>query len=487
MSELANARLVDDSGAPKDRIVGFETEYGTWVKRQYYQADPDAEAKPIGDRWRPIESHEADYTMRYNNIDSLRSEEFKGYGDRVYLDVGTHPEQSTAEETSFVNASHRLLKGHLRMAQMFDPKQNPALGKLGITDVKLAANTADAAGNSWSSHENYLARRELSPWDYVDALSVHHLSRIVWSGAGAVFLNSRDSSYRFTLSEKAEHIWEGVGAQTTRSRPLVNTRDEPLADPRKYRRIHVVCGESVMSGFANALRLASGSIVLRACELGVDFSDLETSNPIRSIRTISRDPTLKAKVELVNGDELTGIELQRLIAERSIKAAEAADYLTEQERYWGEEWVNLLDDLESDPNECADCLDWPIKQQAIEREVEAKRGGEESVRNIAISKALHYHQLLPEEGLGMQMVRLGKFVTSPTAEVLEGDMPLPETRAKIRGEAITRLANAGMNPLNADWYLLRFDLRKRTPRILLADPYATTDNKVEYCLDRLRA
>lgn len=352
--------------------------------------------------------------------------------------------------------------------------------------TSLLANTCNPAGSSWASHENLLARRELAVGDYVDALAAHNLSRIVWAGAGHVQPTGSNGGFRFCLSEKADHIWEVANDLTTRSRPLVNLRDIPYADHERFRRIHGTTGETVFSPVVNALRLASTSIVLRACEVGASFDDLMPFNPIRAIRTISNDPTLKAVVELVDGRTITGLELQRELAERSIRVASEVDNLTTQEEIWAIKWLRLLDDLEEDPQKCAKRVDWVVKSNLIERELSASRPDGVSDYSVAAAKAADYHRVLPGEGAGMRLIRKGFFENSPTADQLDYGLPLADnTRARLRAGAIKRLQEMGAN-FGVSWEVIKIHYGSDwgcRRSYLMKDPFSTTHTRLEGILD----
>jgi proteasome accessory factor A len=464
MNELEERLLIHPDGSPKDRIVGFETEYalqGVWESG--------------------AQMHDSDVCLFASKALGGINKQFAADGSRRYVDVGNHPEYATAEETSFLGSAYRLLHGHVRMSKIY---AEYAADKPEIKHMILMANTTDAAWNSWASHENLLTRRAVIPDDILPAFAAHNLSRIAWSGAGHVIPKAGDG-YQFTLSEKAEFIWEYESLNTVSSRPLVNTRDEPLANEHLYRRLHCITGESVVSPFVNAMRLATGSILLRACELGVDFSDLAPHpDSVRGdILTISHDPDLKATIELENGKKYNALGLQRALAEKAICATMKVDYLTEQEKEWGEKWIKLCDDLAQDPRNCIKQLDWPIKRELILREVEAKRGSGKSEFEVAQAKSFLYHQLLPTEGKGMEILRKGFFEYSPDAETLESGLPLPQTRAKLRGEAIYTLRKAGIE-FAAVWEKVGL-LGGYTVQLL--DPYNTNDERLEclvkYALD----
>ena len=241
-----------------------------------------------------------------------------------------------------------------------------------------------------------------------------------------------------------------------------------------------------MSAFAIAMRLATGSIVLRACELGVKFDDLKPSEPLGAIRSISRDPTLKKRVSIEDGRRLTGVELQTAIAERALSTTAAAMYLTEEEATWGVEWLTVLNDLARDPNSCADRLDWVVKQKLINRELDAHAAPGKSASEIAWAKSIDYHLLLPREGAGLKLVRKGFYKYSPTEQQLGGGVPLPQTRAKIRGE-LMRLLQSTREPghYSGDWETVKAWNNHIGYTLRLTNPYAYADPRMEAFIEKV--
>ena len=210
-------------------------------------------------------------------------------GARLYLDVGSHPEYATpecddiGELVTHDKAGERVLEGLL-----LDAEQR--LHDEGIAgEIYLFKNNTDSAGNSYGCHENYLVGRAGEFSRLADVLIPFLVTRQIMVGAGKVTQTPRGASY--SVSQRAEHIWEGVSSATTRSRPIINTRDEPHADAEKYRRLHVIVGDSNMSETTTMLKVASCDLVLRMIEEGVVMRDLTMENPIRAIREISHDVT----------------------------------------------------------------------------------------------------------------------------------------------------------------------------------------------------
>src|SRR5213078_790079 len=172
----------------------------------------------------------------------------------------------------------------------------------------LFKNNTDSAGNSYGCHENYLTSRRDDLVRYADVLIPFFVSRQIYAGAGKVLNTARGATY--CVSQRAEHIWEGVSSATTRSRPIINTRDEPHADAERFRRLHVIVGDSNMSEWTNLLKVGITDLVLRMVEENTVMRDLTLENPIRAIREISHDLTCRKKVRLANGRELSAIEIQ---------------------------------------------------------------------------------------------------------------------------------------------------------------------------------
>ena len=252
------------------RIFGLETEYGvTCTYRGQRRLSPDEVARYL---FRRVVSW-----GRSSNV-------FLRNGARLYLDVGSHPEYATPECDSVPDlvahdrAGERILEGLLVDAEK-------RLHDEGIAgEIYLFKNNTDSAGNSYGCHENYLVSRHGEFGRLADILIPFLVTRQLICGAGKVLQTPRGAVY--CLSQRAEHIWEGVSSATTRSRPIINTRDEPHADAERYRRLHVIVGDSNMNEVTTLLKVGSADIVLRMIEAGVAMRDLTLENPIRAIREV---------------------------------------------------------------------------------------------------------------------------------------------------------------------------------------------------------
>ena len=276
------------------RIFGIETEYGvTCTFKGQRRLSPDEVARYL---FRRVVSW-----GRSSNV-------FLRNGSRLYLDVGSHPEYATAECDDLTElvvhdkAGERILEGLL-----VDAEQR--LAEEGVTgDIYLFKNNTDSAGNSYGCHENYLVGRHGEFSRLADVLIPFLVSRQIVVGAGKVLQTPRGAIY--CVSQRAEHIWEGVSSATTRSRPIINTRDEPHADAERYRRLHVIVGDSNMNETTTLLKVTMTDLVLRMIEAGVPIKDMTLENPIRAIREISHDMTGRRKVRLSNGKEMSALEIQ---------------------------------------------------------------------------------------------------------------------------------------------------------------------------------
>ncbi|HEY6742785.1 MAG TPA: proteasome accessory factor PafA2 family protein, partial [Lapillicoccus sp.] len=288
------------------RIFGIENEYGvTCTFDGQRRLTPDEVARYL---FRKVVSW-----GRSSNV-------FLGNGSRLYLDVGSHPEYATPEcddvreAVIHDKAGERIIEGLVEDAQQ-------RLAEEGIPgEIYVFKNNTDSAGNSYGCHENYCVGRAGEFQKISDVLIPFLVSRQITCGAGKVVTSSAGA--KFCVSQRADHIWEGVSSATTRSRPIINTRDEPHADAEKYRRLHVIVGDSNMSETTTLLKLGSADLVLRMIEAGVVMRDMALENPIRAIREISHDITGRKTVRLANGRELSALQIQREYFERALTFVE---------------------------------------------------------------------------------------------------------------------------------------------------------------------
>ena len=443
------------------RIFGIENEYGvTCTLRGQRRLSPDEVARYL---FRRVVSW-----GRSSNV-------FLGNGARLYLDVGSHPEYATPECDSVRElvvhdkAGERILEQLLTSAEQ-------RLGDEGVHgDVYLFKNNTDSAGNSYGCHENYCTSRRDDFSSYTEVLIPFLVSRQIYAGAGKVLQTARGAMY--CVSQRAEHIWEGVSSATTRSRPIINTRDEPHADAERYRRLHVIVGDSNMSEYTNFLKVGTCSLMLRMLEEPqVVLRDMTLENPIRAIREISHDMTCTRRVRLANGREVSALDIQSEYLNRALRFAEHHE-LTDEEQLALDMWEYVLTHLEDDPLKLDRELDWVIKYKLIESYRER--------HDLALSDArvalvdLQYHDVNRERGLFYRMQRRGMVERMVTdAEISDAvEHPPQTTRARLRGEFIKR-AKERKRDYTVDWVHLKLnDQAQRT--VLCKDPFKAHDERVD--------
>jgi proteasome accessory factor A len=444
------------------RIFGIENEYGVTCSFEgQRRLSPDEVARYL---FRRVVSW-----GRSSNV-------FLRNGARLYLDVGSHPEYATPECDDIRQvvvhdkAGERILEGLVADAQQ-------RLQDEGIAgQVYLFKNNTDSAGNSYGCHENYLVSRQGDFQRLSDVLIPFLVSRQIICGAGKVLQTPRGAVY--CVSQRADHIWEGVSSATTRSRPIINTRDEPHADAERHRRLHVIVGDSNMSEMTTLLKVGSADLVLQMIESGTVMRDLALENPIRAIREISHDMTGRRTVKLANGRELSALQIQSEYLERALDFVDRRGSASPAHKTVLDLWQRTLHAVESGDLSLIDReIDWVIKYRLIER-YRAKHGLELSSPRVA-QLDLAYHDIHRRRGLFYLLQRSGRVERAVSdLEVFEAkSVPPQTTRAKLRGDFVRR-AQERRRDFTVDWVHLKLnDQAQRT--VLCKDPFASTDERVE--------
>jgi proteasome accessory factor A len=450
------------------RIFGLETEYGVTC------ATTDGRALGADEVAR--------YLFRKVVAWGRSSNVFLRNGSRLYLDVGSHPEYATAECDDWHQlvvhdrAGERILEGLVADGQ----QRLEAEGLPGT--IHLFKNNTDSAGNSYGCHENYLIRRTGDFGRMADVLVPFLVTRQLITGAGKVQATAHGAS--FALSQRAEHIWEAVSSATTRSRPIINTRDEPHADPEQFRRLHVIVGDSSMAEPTTRLKVGSTDLVLRVVEAGLPTRDLALENPIRAIREISNDLTGRHPVRLANGTTSTALDIQEDYLARAQDFAERETDVGPQVRAVLDLWERTLRAVRTDDLSLVDReVDWVIKHRLVER-YRDKHGLELSDPRV-LRLDLAYHDISRTEGLYNLMADRGlvERVTGDL-EVFEATVVPPQTtRAKLRGDFV-RAAQQARRDYTVDWVHLKSnDQSQRT--VLCKDPFRSVDERVDRLIESL--
>ncbi len=449
------------------RIFGIENEYGvTCALRGQRRLSPDEVARYL---FRRVVSW-----GRSSNV-------FLENGARLYLDVGSHPEYATPECDSIEDlvahdkAGERILEGLVESAEV-------RLRDEGIRGVVyLFKNNTDSAGNSYGCHENYLTARRDDFVHYAQVLIPFLVTRQIYAGAGKVLQTARGAV--FCLSQRAEHIWEGVSSATTRSRPIINTRDEPHADAERFRRLHVIVGDSNMSEYATFLKVGATSIMLRMLEdPGVVLRDMTLEDPIRAIREISHDTTCRRQIRLANGREVSALDIQSEYLDRAVRYA-SQHGLSPMETRALAMWQHCVETIERDPLALDRECDWVIKHNLVEAYRARHSLGLGSPRVALLD--LQYHDVSQRRGIFYRLQRRGlvERVVTDAAITEATDVPPATTRARLRGEFIRR-AKERRRDFTVDWVHLKLnDQTQRT--VLLKDPFRAHDERVERLIESM--
>jgi len=444
----------------KQRIFGLENEYGLIFS-------------PNGRIYLPMEKV-LGYIFEGLIPNSWPSNAFLVNGARFYQDTGCHPEYSTPECDNILDlvvhdkAGERLLEACL-------PAAEERLREEGLSgEIYIFKNNTDSLGNTYGCHENFLMRRDVDFWKVTEQLIPFFVTRQVYSGAGKVLKVSGKPQY--FISQRAQHIHEKTSSSTTSSRSIINTRDEPHADAEKYRRLHIIVGDSNMSEYATYMKVGIAALVLSMIEDGYIAGGMELEDPVKAIREISRDPSLKKKVKLDDGRQMSAIEIQRVYADR------AAEYLAakQQDPEFHEilaKWVWLLDRLEEDPMELGRYVDWVGKKQLIDAYVAKKGCGWDDPRVFLMD--LQYHDVKRTRGLYYLMENRGMTDRMVDEEAVQRAMSVPPqtTRAKVRGDFI-RFARAKNRSYTVDWTYLKLN-GYWEETILCMDPFSAANRRVE--------
>ncbi|GAA1411177.1 Pup--protein ligase [Glutamicibacter uratoxydans] len=448
------------------RIFGLETEFGlNYVPSDGRRLTPEDAARHL---FRPIVAW-----GRSSNV-------FLENGSRLYLDVGSHPEYATAECDQLLQLIAHDRAGEALMLDLVDQAEDQLMEEGHEGKIFMFKNNVDSAGNSYGCHENYLIPRKIEFKRLADMLIPFLVTRQLLCGAGNLVQVGEET--KFVFSQRADHMWEGVSSATTRSRPIINTRDEPHADAEYHRRLHVIVGDSTMSETTQLLKIGATDLVLRLIESGEIYHDLRLENPIRSIRQISHDFTGQTVVRLMGGDEPTALQIQWVLLD-SVKqfiAKHGAHHDRVEQII--ELWERVLNAIEAQNFSAIDKdIDWAIKRKLLLGYAQ-KNSLELSSHRLA-QLNLTYHDIDPSRGL-FHLLRKRGLATSVVSDAQIRDAifnPPETTRAVVRSKFI-KAARATGRRYSADWVHMKYE-EGQGGVVLCKDPFATQNDQVDELIE----
>ncbi|MHB8245361.1 MAG: depupylase/deamidase Dop [Acidimicrobiales bacterium] len=401
-------------------------------------------------------------------------------GARYYVDHA-HPEYSTPECSTPLELVCHDRAGEVILARSMEAARHLLAGD--DEEIVVYKNNSDGKGNSYGTHENYLVDRAVPFARIVQRLTPHFVSRQVYTGAGKVGQENSETAnpVHFQLSQRADFFEEQVGLETTLKRPIINTRDEPHADPQKYRRLHVIVGDANLAEVATFLKIGTTAIVLAMIE--DEFAtgrDLTLSNPVSAIRSVSHDPDLGALVELASGERLTALELQWELLALARKYAEDRGLGILGDESCGQmvldRWERVLGALETDPDSLSGQLDWVAKRRLIAAFRERHQLDWTDHRLAALD--LQYHDIRPSKSL-FRRLKMETLVDEADVDQAVTEPPTT-TRAYFRGRCLSLFASA---IVAANWDSVVFDVgHDPLRRVPMMEPLRGTAAHVDMLL-----
>jgi len=468
------------------KVCGIETEYGI------HAAGPDANPVTASSVLVNAYASEVDRRTGWDFEDETPEKDARGYaregamppmvethlantvltnGARYYVDHA-HPEYSTPECIDPLE-----LVCHDKAGEEIIRRSMVAASNLPTSPVVIAyKNNSDGKGNSYGCHENYLMDRSVPFANVVAGVIPHFVTRQIFAGAGKVGTETTSfggEQVRYQISQRAEFFEEMVGLETTLKRPIVNTRDEPHADPKRFRRLHVIVGDANLAEVATFLKVGTTSIVLAMIEDDMmPAKELTLADPVRAMHYVSADLSLSRALRAADGSTITALEIQWEIFAAARRYAKERGLDVIGDEAVGEmvldRWEGVLHGLETDPSTLGHQLDWVAKRNLIEAYRDRHGCNWDDHRLAALD--LQYHDLRPERSLFARLSMERLVSDEAVAEAVTE--PPTRTRAWFRGRCLARWPNA---VVTANWDSLVFDLgTDPLRRVPMMDPLKGT-------------
>ena len=389
-------------------------------------------------------------------------------GARFYVDHA-HPEYAAPEVLNPIDITKWDLAGEqiMRVAVALDAKEFPE------DQIRVFKNNVDNKGSSYGTHENYQMSRSTQFSKIVAGLTPHFITRQIFCGAGRIGIGQKSENIGYQISQRADYIEAHVGLETTMKRPIINTRDEPHADPKISRRLHVIIGDANMSDFANILKVGSTALVISMIEDGfVDFDEVDLLNPVGVVKDISHDLDMKNIYLTNSGKKFSAIDIQDWYLEKSKLYLSQIGY-DNNSRQVIEFWEQAVSSLKNNKEDLADRVDWIAKLALIKRyqEKENMNLNDDLIQSLDFK----YSEITSDDGIA-QVLRRKNFLKQ-YLEASEVDKAISEpptdTRAWFRGKALSKFSKS---IAAASWDSLILDIDKNQPlfRISTTDPLKGT-------------
>ena len=469
------------SRRPARRIIGVETEYGITCASTTGGIPPLDADHAARELFEPV--------VRLGRSSNV----FTRGGARLYLDVGSHPEFATAECDELADLLAQDRAGEITMADLAE-QANTRLEQRGVPGrIHLLKNNLDAEGTGFGCHENYLVRRRGDFWNDARTLVPHLVTRQILVGAGHILLgdpndpndpSDHGAPARYVFSQRADQMEDAVSSATTRSRPLINTRDEPHADAELYRRMHVIVGDSNIAQGSTLLKVGAMDLLLDYLEEGGSLADLQLAFPMRAIRDTCHDLSGGALLELSDGRTMTALEMQAEHLDRLRNHVAGDLEVTELHAAALDLWERGLQAVRlQQPELVATELDWAAKHQLVTRYCQLH--GTDLTDPRVTRLTLAYHDVSPEQGLRQRLENAGmlrRFVDDEACRRAI-DTPPATTRAHLRGAVVARAEDLRRD-LTVDWVSLRLD-DGASPTVTLSDPFCAADERVDALLESM--
>jgi proteasome accessory factor A len=493
----------------EQRIIGVETEFGCLVRgdrlgRNAGSSERIVEAvkdhaflrKKLG----LLDLHARDYAF-----EPARSGGFLKNGGRLYVDaVGSHEEYATPECVTWTDVVAYDRAGRAILQQMLDD--------LDLQDeVAFYANSVDHfGGHTFGCHENYLV--DISAAAFRGSLGLlmpFLVTRQIFAGVGRVGghkLNRHDfrrnvmnigeydvdtmwvadfygveidDAVEYQLSQRADHIVNTVSSRVRFNRAIINPKRDSYYDYSDLHRLHVLYGEPNMIEYAMWLKVATTCLVLDLLDDGLVPAEVRLEDPLRALKSVSRDGSYRWLVELRGGATLPAVDLQRIYLQAAKQHLTGKNAQTD----WAlREWEGVLDGLEKDPMQLGDRLDWVAKKLMLEEYIKAEGTGWND--DVLHSLDLEYHNIDARQSLygGLEEMNAVRRVLANEDIARAVSTPPQNTRAKGRAQIISTLIERGWNRYLIDWDWVRID---KDRHLELRNPFHTYEEEAEYYVQAL--